>query len=923
MIGHNGEINTLLGNKNWTRAREQEITSDLWGENIEYLRQIIQPESSDSAALDNAVEILRLSGRDILHSVLMLAPEAWEKMKDMDPKLRDFYRYHACLNEPWDGPAAVVFSDGRYVGATLDRNGLRPARFKIYEDGLVVMGSEAGIVQLDESKVVTKGRLGPGKIIAVDTVAGAFMDNESVKAHVAGLQPYGKWCDENLFSLTENAEPFEPNFNPINIMDLTLQKIAFGWDNEEMEVIIKPMIKTGAEAIGSMGDDTPIAVLSKRPKLLYYYFKQLFAQVTNPAIDSIREKIVMSLSTCLGHRRSWLTESPKHANLLRLDTPFLLEYELEALRNIPDPSLQSETIYCHFSLSAGAAGLENALQYICKQASQAVDSGKTLLILSDKNTDSEHVPIPMLLAVGGIHHHLINEGKRLRASIVCETGEARDVHQFACLVGFGASAVNPYVAIDTIRQWAEDGDLEDLSLDKALANYRNAIENGLLKIMAKMGISTLSSYRGAQIFEAIGLSNDVIDRCFFGAQSQIGGLGLLELANDAIRRHQQGFGDPESATLEDGGNYKVLPGRGEFHGFNKKVVQTMHKFLRTGERDAFLNYLETAEKRDPITIRDLFRMKKPESIPIDEVEPIENIRVRFTTAAMSLGALSPEAHECLAIAMNQIGGKSNSGEGGEDSERYNIRPNGDNPSSAIKQVASGRFGVTPEYLASAQELEIKISQGAKPGEGGQLPGHKVSPMIARLRHSTPGVPLISPPPHHDIYSIEDLAQLIYDLKQVNPRAKVCVKLVACAGVGTVAAGVAKAYADVILISGHDGGTGASPQSSIKNAGVPFELGIAESQQTLMLNDLRSRVVLRTDGGIKTGLDIAMAGMLGAEEFNFGTAALIAAGCAMFRVCHLNTCPVGVATQKEELPPEVPGETGKRGGVLRRHRPRSS
>ncbi|XOV70902.1 MAG: glutamate synthase large subunit [Verrucomicrobiota bacterium] len=901
-MAHNGEINTLLGNKNWTRAREQEITSPIWGDNIEHLRQIIQPESSDSAALDNALEILRLSGRNILHSVLMLAPEAWEKMEDMDPDVRDFYRYHACLNEPWDGPAAVVFTDGRYVGATLDRNGLRPARYKLYKDGLIVFGSEAGMVELDDKEIHSKGRLGPGKIMAIDTVEGRLMDNDEVKKSVAAQQPYGTWCEENMVYLRDHAKPIQASEKPINILDLKLQKIAFGWDEEELDVIFRPMITNGAEAIGAMGDDTPLSVLSKKPRLLYSYFKQLFAQVTNPAIDSIREKIVMSLSTCMGHRRSWLEESPQHASLVRLDSPFLLEYELAALANMDHPHVNAQTFPCHFPAGGDGDSLLTSLRGVCQKASDAVDQGCSVIILSDRGTDADNVPIPMLLVVGAVHHHLIREGKRLKTSIVCETGEARDVHHFACLVGCGASAVNPYVAIDLIRQWAEDGKLDDVSIDEAIANYRTAIENGMLKIMAKMGISTMSSYRGGQVFEAVGLSDQVIEECFFGTTSQIGGIHFDHIATDSNRRHQQGYVNPDEATLDEGGNYKVLPGdRGELHAYNKKVVQTMHKFLRNQDRESFMNYLETAEKRDPIHLRDLFQFKSGlQPIPLEQVEPIENIRQRFTTAAMSMGALSPEAHECLAIAMNRIGGKSNSGEGGEDAERFTPRENGDNACSAIKQVASGRFGVTPEYLASAQEIEIKVAQGAKPGEGGQLPGHKVTPLIAKLRHSTPGVPLISPPPHHDIYSIEDLAQLIYDLKQVNPRAKVCVKLVACAGVGTVAAGVAKAFADVILISGNDGGTGASPQSSIKNAGVPFELGIAEAQQTLMLNDLRSRVVLRTDGCMKTGLDIIMGGLLGAEEFNFGTAALIAAGCAMFRVCHLNTCPVGVATQRDDL-----------------------
>ncbi|HYE31657.1 MAG TPA: glutamate synthase large subunit [Methylomirabilota bacterium] len=902
MLAHNGEINTLLGNKNWTRAREKEIESEVWGDQIDNLKPIIQPNGSDSSTLDNAMELLELSGRDVLHSVMMLAPEAWEKSTEIAPELKGFYQYHACLNEPWDGPAAVVFSDGNFVGATLDRNGLRPARYKIYEDGLVVMGSEAGVVPLDEKKVVRKGRLGPGKILAVDTVNGKFMDNNDVKTHVAKKRPYGEWCKKNLMLLSEHAKPQGSNVPPVNLLENTLQQIAFGWDNEELQEVLKPMATEAAEPVGSMGDDTPLAVLSKRPRLLYDYFKQLFAQVTNPPIDSIREKIVMSLSTYLGRRRSWLTETEAHAKLVRIDSPFLLDYELDALRKLDEDGHRAETIYCHFNAEKGVKDLEAALRSICEQASKAISTGKSTLILSDRGTDSAKVPIPMLLAVGAVHHHLINEGKRLCASIVCESGEARDVHHFACLVGYGASAVNPYIAIDTIRAAVEAGEYGAITLEKAVANFRTAIESGMLKIMSKMGISTISSYRGAQIFEAIGISNAVIDRAFFGTTSQVGGIGLEEIANDALRRHQAAYGNPESAALDEGGNYKPASGgRGEFHANNKPVVSSMHKFLKSGTREDFVKYLQMVEGREPVTPRDLLRFKPaPTPVPLDEVEPIENIRVRFTTAGMSLGALSPEAHECLAIAMNSIGGKSNSGEGGEDPARYTVRPNGDNARSAIKQVASGRFGVTPEYLASAAELEIKMAQGSKPGEGGQLPGHKVSPLIARLRHSVPGVPLISPPPHHDIYSIEDLAQLIYDLKQVNPRAKVCVKLVSESGVGTIAAGVAKAYADVVLISGHDGGTGASPLSSIKHAGGPFEFGVAEAHQTLMLNDLRSRIVLRTDGGMKTGRDIVMAAILGAEEFNFGTAALIAAGCAMFRVCHLNTCPVGVATQKDEL-----------------------
>ncbi|MFO1460386.1 MAG: glutamate synthase large subunit [Verrucomicrobiota bacterium] len=897
MLAHNGEINTLLGNKNWTRARETELESTVWGDEIETLRPIIQPGGSDSAALDNALEALDLSGRNLLHAVTMLAPEAWENSPELDPNLRDYYEFHSCLNEPWDGPAAVVFSDGRVIGATLDRNGLRPARFKIYDDGLMVMGSEVGVVSLDEKKVVRKGRLGPGKILAIDTVAGKFFDNDEVKNLVSGQQPYGDWLRKNLFDLDTHAKPFSTSHRSVNLLDLTLQQITFGWDQEQLDDLLKPMAISGLEPVGSMGDDTPIAVLSKRPRLLFDYFKQLFAQVTNPPIDSIREKVVMSLRTTLGARRSWLEETPRHAKQVRISSPFLHDFELAALQQIPDPAFQSGLLSCHFDASVGAEALEAALLRLAQEAEKAIDAGKTLLVLSDRGVDAQRVPIPMLLAIGAVHHHLIRVGKRLRCSLICESGECRDVHHFAALIGFGASAVNPYVAIDSIREAVEAGRYGDVTLETALGNFRKSVESGLLKVMGKMGISTIASYHGAQNFEAIGLGQPVMDRCFFGTTSQVGGIGFEEIARDALRRHRMAFTAPESAALDVGGNYRVAKGgRGEFHAYNGQVVGTLHRFLKSGQREEFLKYMETVERREPVSPRDLFQFKaSAEPVPVDEVEGVEEIRRRFTTAGMSLGALSPEAHECLAVAMNSIGGKSNSGEGGEDPVRYSTEKN-----SAIKQVASGRFGVTPAYLASASEIEIKMAQGAKPGEGGQLPGHKVSPLIARLRYSVPGVPLISPPPHHDIYSIEDLSQLIYDLKQVNPRAKVCVKLVACAGVGTVAAGVAKAFADVVLISGHDGGTGASPLSSIKNTGGPFEFGVAEAQQTLMLNDLRSRIVLRTDGGMKTGRDIVLAALLGAEEFNFGTAALVAAGCAMFRVCHLNTCPVGVATQKEEL-----------------------
>jgi len=790
----------------------------------------------------------------------------------------------------------LIFSDGRYVGAALDRNGLRPARYKIYADGLMVLASEAGVLSLDEENVVTNGRLGPGQVIAIDTLTGKLLDNDSIKREAANHQPYQKWC-HSICTLPSHVATSEEQGNLLDRDELGRQQIAFGYDSEELREVLHPLAVAGQEPIGSMGDDTPLAVFSKRPRLLPDYFKQRFAQVTNPPIDSIREKMVMTLSAYIGRRASWLTESEAHSKLVRLSSPFLFADELNSLRDVAP----SRTIDCHFDAKTGADGLEPALNLICAQAEGAVDDGSTVLVLSDRDTSTANVPIPMLLAVGAVHHYLMRRGKRLHASIICESGEARDVHHFACLIGYGAIAVHPYLAIETIRRSAGITDWGQSDVEKALANFRYGSEKGLLKVLAKMGISTISSYCGAQLFDAVGLSQDVIDRCFENTPSQIGGLTFRQIAEDALRRHAAAFNVTETPALEDAGNYKVgRNGKGEFHATNPQVVMALHRFNKTGNAEEFFKFLETVECRPPVAPRDLLRFQPQHSIPLDEVEPIENIRCRFTTAGMSLGALSPEVHECLAIAMNRIGGRSNSGEGGEDAERLRVRPNGDNANSAIKQVASGRFGVTPEYLASAQELEIKIAQGSKPGEGGQLPGYKVSSLIARLRHCVPGTTLISPPPHHYIYSIEDLAQLIYDLKQVNPRAQICVKLVSEPGVGTIATGVAKARADVILISGHDGGTGASPLSSIKHAGSPFEFGIAEAHQTLLLNDLRSRVILRTDGGLKTGRDIVLAAILGAEEFNFGTAALIAAGCAMFRICHTNRCPVGVATQDEEL-----------------------
>ncbi len=932
MLAHNGEINTRRGNVNWMRARESELEASSWGADIDLLKPIIQPGGSDSGELDNALEAIVMSGRSIIHAMTMLVPPAWRSEKGLPQELQDFYEYHRCFNEPWDGPAAVCFTDGITVGACLDRNGLRPARYKLTDDGIFSIGSEVGTIRFDDEHVVEKGRLGPGEMIAIDTAAGKLLRNDEIKASLAARQPYGAWLNDNLIRLAQISpgDPAEPT-EPTDILTLAQRQIAFGYTAEELDLILKPMVREGAEAIGSMGDDTPLAVLSLQPRLLYTYFKQLFAQVTNPPIDPIREKLVMSLNTNLGWRRNLLAETPEHASMIQMDSPIVFENELAVLRDLESRWHTATTIHATWPLSEGEAGLEKAIARICAEAEAAVVRGARLIILSDRSVDTDHVAVPMLLATGAVHHHLIRVGKRMKASIICETGEARDVHQMACLIGYGASAICPYLVFDSARETigqlkvaAQQGvvkagadadklakaqavlkDTEALTYAKALKNIRTALESGLLKIMSKMGISVLASYNGAQIFEVIGVGAKVVEQCFWRTPSQVAGIGYEEIARESLARHEKGFAPvptepPSNPKLDDPGFYRFRR-NGENHAVTPPVIQSFHAFVKSGNADEYKKYVAAVKAQQPISFKDMFDyVPKNAPIPLDEVESAEDIRTRFTTAGMSLGALSPEAHETLAIAMNRIGGKSNSGEGGEDPERYKRRPNGDLANSAIKQIASGRFGVTAAYLASAKEIEIKMAQGAKPGEGGQLPAHKVTGIIARLRHTVPGVMLISPPPHHDIYSIEDLAQLIHDLKEVNPRAKVCVKLVSEAGVGTVAAGVAKAHADIVLVSGHDGGTGASPLSSIKHAGTPWELGVAETQQTLVANNLRSRIVLRTDGGMRTGSDIVTAAILGAEEFNFGTAALIATGCVYVRQCHLNTCPVGVATQDEKL-----------------------
>ena len=903
MVAHNGEINTLCGNRNWVRAREADLAGPgIQPADLPLLHPIIQPGGSDSSSLDNAFELLSITGRGPLDAMLMLVPSAFRSEDNLSAEVRAFYEYHECLNEPWDGPAALAFSDGRMVAACLDRNGLRPARYKITKDGLIVMGSEVGIGDLPDKNIAEKGRLGPGEMIAVDTVNKKLLRNDDIKKFAASAKPYGEWVKAGLRSLAASPAQLPPV-----AADLNARLLSFGYSDEELKIILLPMIQKAEEAIGSMGDDAALAVFSRKPRLLYQYFRQLFAQVTNPPIDPIREKLVMSTAVYLGTRPNWLTDGPEHVRLLRLESPVIAPAELPAVLGQKDAHLRSRTLSVLFPAAEGRDAFKKRLHALAEEAAAAVKEGASILCLSDRGTNAEQAALPMLLAVSSVHHALIRAGLRMRASLIADTGDCRDVHHFACLVSFGASAVCPYLVWELAARWQAEGALPDMDAAKIVSSYRQAVDKGLLKIMSKMGISMLTSYHGSQLFEAVGLGEKLIRNHFTETSSQVGGIGLDELADETVRRHQEGYAAAVSAErLPDAGLYRWRRD-GEMHSITPPAIQALHSFVGLKGADQrnqpaqYRAYVDALSKNTPVTIRHLLRLRQGRTpIPIDEVEPIEDIRRRFTTAGMSLGALSPEAHEVLAIAMNRIGGKSNSGEGGEDRARFSTMENGDSKNSRIKQVASGRFGVTAEYLASATELEIKIAQGAKPGEGGQLPGHKVSPLIATLRRSTPGVMLISPPPHHDIYSIEDLAQLIYDLKQVNPRAKVCVKLVAEAGVGTIAAGVAKAHADVILVAGHDGGTGASPLSSIKYAGSPWELGVAETQQVLLLNGLRNRITIRTDGGIRTGIDIITAALLGAEEYNFGTTALIALGCVFVRQCHLNNCPTGVATQDDKF-----------------------
>ncbi len=901
-IAHNGEINTLRGNINWMHAREALFESEVFGDDIKKALPIVNPNGSDSAMFDNTLELLVLAGRPLAHAMMMMIPEPWSNDQHMDPARRAFYQYHACLMEPWDGPAAIAFTDGKQIGAILDRNGLRPSRYCVTKDGLVVMASESGVLDIPPQDIVSKGRLQPGRVFLVDTEQGRIIEDEEIKAQLANEHPYGQWIKEHLVYLDDL--PAAPEVPLPDHETLLQRQIAFGYTYEDERIILTPMARDGVEAIGSMGNDGALAVLSNKPRLLYDYFKQLFAQVTNPPIDCIREEIIISAETRLGSEGNLLHPQPTACRRVELKWPILTNEEFAKIRRTSLPGLKMGVLPMLFRVMRGERGLAKSMEEICMMARRMIEEDEVnVIILSDRGVNKDFAPIPALLALAGLHHYLIREGLRTRVSLVVETGEAREVHHFALLIGYGASAINPYVAFETIDDMIREGSLTGLEHKAACKNMVKAASKGVIKVMSKMGISAIQSYRGAQVFEALGLRQDVIDHYFTWTASRVGGIGLDVIAQEVLARHRAAYPERpvDAPVLPVGGIYQWRA-EGEAHLFTPESIHHLQKATRTGSYAAFKNYskLINDQGRNLCTLRSLLEFKAATAIPIEEVESVDSIVKRFKTGAMSYGSISKEAHETLAIAMNRLGGKSNTGEGGEDPERFIPLPNGDSKNSAIKQVASGRFGVTSEYLASARELQIKMAQGAKPGEGGQLPGTKVYPWVAKTRHSTPGVGLISPPPHHDIYSIEDLAELIHDLKNGNRHARVSVKLVSEVGVGTIAAGVAKAHADVVLISGYDGGTGASPQTSLQHAGLPWELGLAETHQTLVLNNLRSRIAVETDGQLKTGRDVVIAALLGAEEFGFATAPLVSTGCIMMRVCHLNTCPAGVATQDPKL-----------------------
>ncbi|MFD6094796.1 glutamate synthase large subunit [Nocardiopsis flavescens] len=903
-VAHNGEINTVKGNRNMMRAREAKLATDLIPGDLDRIFPIVDPDDSDTASFDDALELLHLGGRSLPHAVLMMIPEPWENHTEMDPDVRAFYEYHSTLMEPWDGPASVSFTDGSVVGAVLDRNGLRPGRYWVTEDGLVVLASEAGVLDIDPATVVRKGRLQPGRIFVVDTAQGRIIEDEEIKAELAAQHPYRDWIDTGVLRLADL-----PAAEPVPVTELNRAQQVFGYTEEELRVILTPMARTGAEPIGSMGTDTPVAALSARSRQLFDYFSQNFAQVTNPPLDAIREEMVTSLSTLLGAEHNILDAAPGDTRRLVLPTPVVDQDELAAIVEAgrTDPALRTHTVDGTYPVDGGGDALAARLDELNTEIDTAIAGGAHILVLSDRAADADRAPIPSLLLTGSVHHHLVREKTRTEVGLVIEAADVRECHHVALLIGYGASAVNPYLALATVRDLVRRGTIGGVEEDTAVRNTVKAFGKGVLKVMSKIGVSTVSSYTGAQIFEALGLGQEVIDRCFTGTTSRLGGVGFDVLAEEVAIRHRRAHtANPASGAhrrLETGGEYQWRRD-GEPHLFNPETVFKLQHSTRTRRYEIFKEYTGKVDDQAAalMTLRGLFRLKEGvrEPVPLDEVEPVSEIVKRFSTGAMSYGSISAEAHETLAIAMNRLGGKSNTGEGGEDPARFTPDANGDLRRSAIKQVASGRFGVTSHYLTNADDIQIKMAQGAKPGEGGQLPGHKVYPWVADTRHSTPGVGLISPPPHHDIYSIEDLAQLIHDLKNANPSARVHVKLVSEAGVGTVAAGVSKAHADVVLISGHDGGTGASPLTSLKHAGTPWELGLAETQQTLLLNGLRDRIVVQADGQMKTGRDVIIAALLGAEEFGFATAPLVVSGCVMMRVCHLDTCPVGVATQNPAL-----------------------
>ena len=910
-VQHNGEINTLRGNLNWMVARQAMFASPLFGEDMQKLFPIIAPGQSDTASIDNALELLLATGRELPHCMMMLIPEAWGDHIEMSQEKKDFYEYHSCLMEPWDGPALMAFTDGVRVGAILDRNGLRPFRYLVTKDDLLVMASEVGVLDVPPEDVLFKARLEPGRMFYVDPSQGRIIDDEEIKAELSRRQPYGEWLENNKVTLEQLPEP--PGVHATDYESLVQRQQVFGYTLEDLRMIMEPMAATGGEAVGSMGNDAPLAVLSDKPQLVFNYFKQLFAQVTNPPLDAIREELVTSTESFIGSEQNLFDETPAHCHQLKLKEPVITNYELEKIRNINVGEIRATTLPAFFDVNGEDGALERALQELCSNVSRAVVDGYRIIILSDRGADADHTPIPSLLAVSAVHHHLIREGSRTKVGLVVESGEPREVAHFALLIGYGAGAVNPYLAFETLDDMVREKVLlNGVDSKKARQNYIKAVHKGVVKVMSKMGISTIQSYRGAQIFEAVGLSQGLVDRYFTWTPSRVGGIGLEVIQEEAMRRHVRAYPLREVAAnldLDVGGAY-YWRRDGEYHMYNPDSIAKLQEAVRTESYKTYEEFADLidSQSRQMSTIRGLLEFKTlDEPIPLEEVEPTSAVVKRFATGAISLGSISREAHETLAIAMNRIGARSNTGEGGEDYRRYTADSNGDSRSSAIKQVASGRFGVTNNYLTSATDLQIKMAQGSKPGEGGQLPGYKVDEYIGWVRNTTPGVELISPPPHHDIYSIEDLAQLIHDLKYTNPRARVHVKLVAEVGVGTIAAGVSKGHGDVVLISGDSGGTGASPESSIKHAGLPWELGVAETQQVLVMNDLRGRIVVQTDGQLKTGRDVAVACLLGAEEFGFSTAPLISLGCIMLRKCHLNVCSVGIATQDPELRKQFVGQ----------------